>query len=432
MENKKKIAIIGAGYVGLTVSICLAKMGYNVICLDKNKNKIQKLKQGKVPIFEPGLDKLLIKNKRKIKFTTDLKRAVEQSKIIFICVDTPPKKDGGVNLSNFKKVVKKIAKLLNGYKVIVIKSTVPVGTSLWTKKEIKKYYQKNFSVVSNPEFLREGSAIQDFLKPDRIVLGVEDERAKKVMLDIYSSIQAPKIITDLKNAEMIKYTANAFLATKISFINEIANLCEKVGADIKQIAQGVGLDKRIGPYFLRAGIGYGGSCFPKDIEGLKSIGDRHRYKLKLLNAVIEVNNNQQKIFIKKIRETLKKIRGKTIGIWGLAFKPLTDDIRKSPAIAIVKRLLKMGYKIQVYDPKAMENAKRELSQKNIRFCRSPLEAAKNADVLALLTDWPEFSKIDLRKIKSIMRYPYFLDGRNQFEPEKIKKIGFYYEGIGRK
>jgi len=429
---QRKIAIIGAGCVGLTTGLGFVYLGHKVVCIDKDKNKIQKLKEGIIPIFEQGLDKILKKYKRNIEFTTNLKDAVKKNEIIFICVGTPSKKDGSIELTQFKEAVRDIAAALNGYKVIVNKSTVPIGTGDWTKKEIKKYYSGEFSVVSNPEFLREGSALKDFLEPDRIVIGVEDKKAEEIMLDIYSSINAPKLVVDIKSAELIKYAANAFLATKISFINEIANICEKVGGDVKKIAVGIGLDRRIGPKFLNAGIGYGGSCFPKDIDGLIKIADHKKYNFRLLKAVSIVNKNQQKNFVRKIKKILKKVKGKTVGIWGLAFKPNTDDIRKSPAIEIIKKLQKAGYKIQVYDPVAMKNAQKELSKKNIKFCKTPFEAVTNSDVLALATEWPEFSEIDMKKIKKLMRHPNIIDGRNIFESEELKKLGFYYEGMGRK
>jgi UDPglucose 6-dehydrogenase len=429
---KIKIAIIGTGYVGLTTGACFAYLGHKVICVDKDKKKIVKLRKGKVPIYEPGLNEILKKHKKNIEFSVNIGNAVKKSDVIFICVGTPPEKDGSINLDQFKESVRDVAQSLDCYKVIVNKSTVPVGTGAWTKKEIIKYYSGKFSIVSNPEFLRESSAVKDFLEPDRIVIGLEEERSKEIMLDIYSSINAPKIITDIKSAELIKYTANAFLATKISFINEIANICEKVGGDVKKVAEGVGLDKRIGPKFLNAGIGYGGSCFPKDIDGLIKMADRKKYSFKLLKAVSAVNIIQQRNFLKKIKNILKKIDGNTVCVWGLAFKPNTDDIRKSSAVEITKQLQKLNFKIQAYDPVAMENAKKELLKKNIRFCKNPYEAARNADVLALLTDWPEFSEINMKKIIEIMHYPYFLDGRNQFDPSELKSIGFYYEGIGRK
>ena len=429
---QRKIGIIGTGYVGLTSGTCFAYFGHRVICVDRDKNKIQKLKKGIISIYEPGLNEILKKHQKNIKFTTNLKEAIEKNEAIFICVGTPSKKDGSIDLTQFKDALRNIAKYLDNYKIIVNKSTVPIGTGDWAKREIKKYYKGNFSIVSNPEFLREGSALKDFLEPDRIVIGIEDNKAKKIMLDIYSSIKAPKIITDIRSAELIKYAANAFLATKISFINEIANICERVKGDVKKVAEGIGLDKRIGPEFLNAGIGYGGSCFPKDIDALAKMADHKRYNFKLLKAVTKVNKNQQKNFVRKIKKILKKIKGNTICIWGLAFKPNTDDIKKSPAIEIIKQLQRAGYNIQAYDPVATENAKKELPKKNIEFCKNPFETAKNADVLALVTEWPEFSEINMKKVKNLMRHPYFLDGRNQFEPEEMKNIGFYYEGIGRK
>jgi len=429
---QKKIAVIGTGYVGLTIGVCLAYLGHKVVCLDKNKSKIQKLKRGVVPIFEPGLDEILKKHQKNIKFTTNFKNAVYKSEVIFICVGTPSKKDGSIELAQFKEAVRNIAKHLDSYKVIVNKSTVPVGAGDWTEKEIKKYWKGDFSVVSNPEFLREGSALKDFLEPDRIVIGARDNKAKEIILDIYSSIKAPKIITDIKSAELIKYAANAFLATKISFINEIANICEKIGGDIKKVAEGVGSDKRIGSKFLRAGIGYGGDCFPKDIDGLIKMADHKKYNFRLLKAVTEVNKNQQRYFVRRIKKILKKVNGKIVCIWGLAFKPNTDDIRKSPAIEIIQKLQKEDYKIQAYDPVATKNAQKELLKKNIKFCKSAVEAAKNADILALVTEWPEFSEIDMKKVKNLMHHPYFLDGRNQFEPGELKRLGFYYEGVGRK
>jgi len=433
-----KIGIIGTGYVGLTTGVALASLGHKVICVDKDKEKMNNLNRGIIPIYEPGLEDLLNTYKANIEFTSDFSRIIQKSEIIFICVGTPSKEDGSIDMSYFREAVTEIAKLLNDYKIIVNKSTVPVGTGDWVKKEIGKYYKGGFSVVSNPEFLREGSALKDFLEPDRVVIGVEDERSKEIMLEIYSKIDAPKLITDIRSAEMIKYAANAFLAMKISFINEIANICEKVGADVKKVAEGIGLDKRIGPYFLNAGIGYGGSCFPKDIDGLLMIANNHNYDFKLLKAVAEVNEYQQEKFVKKIIDILIKEKGDTVAICGLAFKPNTDDVRKSPALKIIRRLVEEGYKVKAYDPKAIENAEEELqilSKKyleNISFCNDPYGAAKKADVLALVTEWSEFYNLDMNKIKSLMRKPYFLDGRNQFDPKEMRKLGFYYEGIGRK
>jgi UDPglucose 6-dehydrogenase len=433
-----KISIIGTGYVGLTTGVAFAFLGYEVICMDKDEEKINNLNKGIVPIYEPGLEEMLNKVKNNIIFTTDIEYAIKKSDVIFICVGTPSREDGSIDMSYFKEAISEIAKVINGYKVIVNKSTVPVGTADWVKEEIKKCFKGEFSVVSNPEFLREGSALKDFLEPDRIVIGIEDEKAKEIMTEIYSKINSPKVITDIRSAEMIKYTANAFLAMKISFINEIANICEKVGADVKEVAKGIGLDKRIGPYFLNAGIGYGGSCFPKDIDGLLTIANTHNYDFKLLKAVTEVNEYQQERFVKKIINILERENGDTVAIWGLAFKPNTDDVRKSPALKIIKSLIEKGYKINAYDPKAIENAKKELQLlgdryiQNIHFIADPYEVVKDADVLALVTEWSEFLNIDMRKVKDLIRKPYFFDGRNLFDPKEMKKIGFNYEGIGRK
>jgi len=429
---QRKIAVIGTGYVGLTSGVCLAYLGHHVICIDKEKAKIERLEKGSIPIFEPGLDDILKKNRAKIEFTTNLKEAIEKSEVIFICVGTPSRSNGNIDLTQFKKAVRSIAKVLGGYKVIVDKSTVPVGTGDWTKKEIAKYYKGDFAVVSNPEFLREGTAIKDFLEPDRIIIGSEDEQAKEIMLDIYSSINAPKIITDIRSAELIKYAANAFLATKISFINEIASVCERTGGDVKRVAEGIGLDKRIGKSFLNAGIGFGGSCFPKDVDGLMEVAKKKKYNFHLLKAVAVVNKNQQQKFLRKIKATLVKTKGKTVAIWGLAFKPNTDDIRKSPALEIIRQLLKSGYQVRAYDPVAMANAKKEVGTVKVRFCKNALEAARNADLLALVTEWPEFSEMEMVRVKKIMRQPHLLDGRNLFEPQEMKKIGFSYEGIGRR
>jgi len=432
MKRKIAITIVGTGYVGLTVGICLSSLGYKVICVDQDEDKIKKLKKGKIPFYEPGLNKVLKRCQKNIEFTINLKESIKKGEVIFICVGTPSKKDGQIDMSCFKGVIKKVAQLLEGYKVIVHKSTVPVGTGDWAKREIKKYYKGEFSIVSNPEFLSEGSAVKNFLNPNRIILGVEDEKSKKIMLSVYRLIKAPKIITDIKTAELIKYTANAFLSTRISFINEIANICEKVGGDVKKVIEGVGYDERIGHSFLNPGIGYGGSCFPKDIDGFIDHSKRKGYDFKLLKAVSIVNKNQQRKFARKIINLLKNIKGRTVCVWGLSFKPNTGDIRKSPAIEIIKILQKKRIKIQAYDPVAMSDAKKEILSKNIKFCKTPLLSACNADVLVLTTEWSEFSKINMKKIKKLMRQPYILDGRNQFDPQKIKRLGFYYEGVGRK
>ena len=429
---KRKIAIIGTGYVGLTAGACLAYLGHRVMCVDKDVEKISKLEKGKIPIYEPGIEEILKKYKKSLDYTSDIKKAIKESEILFIAVGTPSTEDGRIDMQYFRNAVREIAENMDGYRIIVDKSTVPVGTGDWVKEEIKKYYKGNFSVVSNPEFLSEGSALKDFLEPDRIVIGVEDKKAKEIVLDIYSSIQAPKLITDIKSAELIKYAANTFLATKISFINEISNLCEKVGGDITKVAQGIGMDKRIGPKFLRAGIGYGGDCFPKDVDGLLSISNSCQHNFNLLRTVAEVNKRQQEKFVEKIKSALLRIKGDTVCAWGLSFKPNTDDVRKSPAVFIINMLCKEGIKIRAYDPIAMENAKKEFSFQGIQFCKSALEATEGADVLALLTEWPEFSEIDFKEVKQRMRNHYILDGRNHLEAEKIKALGFYYQGVGKK
>jgi len=429
---RRKITIIGTGYVGLTVGVCLAYLGHKIICVDKNKKKVARLIKGESLIFEPGIRDIVSEYKENIEYTTDIKRAIEQSEIIFIAVGTPSKEDGSINMNYFKRAVEKIAENMSGYCIIVNKSTVPVGTGEWVKKKIREHYKGEFSVVSNPEFLSEGSAVKDFLEPDRLVIGTEDDKSKDIMLDIYSSINAPKLVVDIRSAEIIKYAANAFLATKISFINEIANICEKTGGDIINVSQGIGLDKRIGPKFLRAGIGYGGSCFPKDISGLISISDSFKHDFEILKAVARVNKKQQKKFVKKIKDLLLKTKGEKVCVWGLSFKPNTDDVRKSPAVAIVSALCRDNIKVRAYDPVASENAKKELRFDNICFCKSAIEAAKGSDILTLLTDWPEFREVNLREVKKKMNNYYILDGRNCLEKKKVKDLGFYYEGIGRK
>ena len=433
-QNKNKIAVIGTGYVGLVTGACFTNLGYRVICIDKNKEKIEKLKKGIIPIYESGLEEMVKRNVKqgRLFFSADLGRSIQNAAIIFICVGTPSAKNGKPDLSYIKAVVQEIGRNIREPKIIVTKSTVSIGTGKnLVAKIISKYWKGNFEVVSNPEFLREGTAISDFLNPDRIVIGVNSPKAGKAMLELYKKIDCPKIVTTLESAEMIKYASNTFLANKISFINEIANICEKSGADVEEVARGMGLDKRIGPKFLNAGIGYGGSCFPKDVRGLNSIARKYKYNFKILKAVTSVNENQQKNFAAKIKNILKETKGNTVGVWGLSFKPNTDDVRKSPALEIIKILQKSKYKIQTYDPVAVKNAKKELSSKNIKFCKTALDAIKNVDVLALVTDWPEFSDIDMSKVKKLMRHYYILDGRNLLDPTKMKKLGFRYIGVGR-
>jgi len=426
---KREITIIGTGYVGLTTGVCLASLGHSVICLDNNQEKIQKLQRGEVPIYEPGLAELLQGHRANIVFTADLPTAVRQGGVIFIAVGTPQLNDGNIDLSFFQKAVLEVAKAMNGYKVIVGKSTVPVGTADWVKNEIKKHFKGDFSVVSNPEFLKEGTAVEDFLRPDRIIIGADDKKASEIMLDIYSDIDAPKILTDTRSAELIKYVSNAFLATKISFINEMANICEKTGGDILEVAKGIGLDSRIGPKFLKAGLGFGGSCLPKDTAGLIYCALTNNYQPKILEAVVAMNKQQQQIFTEKIKEILTAACGDTVGVWGLAFKPNTDDVRCSPAIVVIKKLKEQGYKIRTYDPVAQENAATELGE-GIIFCDSALEAARGADVLALATEWPEFLQVEWAELRNAMRHPNIVDGRNFLPIADLRAMGFDYRGVG--
>lgn len=428
------ITIVGSGYVGLTTGACLSELGNNVICVDIDETKIRKLNEGIIPIYEPGLEELVKKNRKesRLTFTTDLKDSIKKSEIIFICVGTPPKESGEADLSYVENVARIIADVIDSYKLIVEKSTVPVQTGEKVAKTIKAYnsHKVDFDVVSNPEFLREGSAVTDFMHPDRIVVGCESERAKKIMKDLYKPLNAPIIFTDIKSAEIIKHASNSFLATKISFINAIANICELAGADVEKVAEGMGYDKRIGRQFLNAGIGYGGSCFPKDVDAFVKIAGKLGYDFKMLKVTQEVNEEQKKHFVRKIEKFLWIVKGKTIGILGLAFKPNTDDMRSAPSIEIIKELQREGAKIKAYDPEATEKAKHILN--GISYCNDPYEAAKDADALVIITEWNEFKKLDFKKIRSIMKHPLIIDGRNIYNLEDVKKEGFAYISIGRK
>ena len=429
---KKNIAIIGTGYVGLVTGACLAELGNRVVCIDIDEEKVKKLKKGVIPFYEPGLEKLVTKNikAKRLFFETNLAQTIQQSEIFFIAVGTPPTENGGADLSYVEKAVEDIGKNLKKYAVVVIKSTVPPGTCKRIKELVKKHCASPFDIVSNPEFLREGSAVADFMKPDRIVIGVESKKAEKIMKELYQPLESPIIATRLESSEMIKYASNAFLATKISFINEIANVCELVGADVKEIAKGMGLDPRIGNKFLEAGLGYGGSCFPKDVQALHQSAGINGYNFCLLKAVIEVNNNQRKLAVKKAEKILGGLRNKIISVWGLAFKANTDDIRESAAVEIIELFLGKGVRIKAYDPIASENAKKVLS-KEIIFCEDPYEAVQESDALFIATDWDEFKKADLAKIKDSLREPIIIDGKNIYDPEEMKKIGFTYISIGR-
>lgn len=435
-----KITIVGTGYVGLVTGTCLAEIGHQVICCDISKEKIDLLKLGKIPIYEMGLKELVEKNviENRLSFTTEINLAILESDVIFSAVGTPPDENHKADLRYVKEVAKVFAQNLNKYKIFVNKSTVPVGTG----NEVKKIIEENkinpeieFEIVSNPEFLREGAAIKDFLNPDRIVIGCENDKAKEIMEKVYKPlerIKSPIIFTDVKSAELIKYAANSMLATRISFINEIANFCDLVGADIKQVAKGIGLDTRIGSKFLQAGIGYGGSCFPKDVSALINSGLENNFEFSILKAVENVNQKQKTIIIEKLEKELGSINGKTISIWGLAFKPRTDDIREAPSIYIIKELLKKGVKIKVFDNIAEKNFKTQHPNLEIMYCKDKYEAIENTNCLLLLTEWDEFRTLDFEKMKEIMKGNLIVDGRNIYDPLEIRKNGFNYIGIGRK
>ena len=428
-----KLAVIGTGYVGLTTGVCLAEIGHSVVCVDNDKNKITLLKNGKIPIYEPGLEDILKKNVRKkhLSFSTNIKEAVAKSDVIFICVGTPPRDDGSADLSYIENVASEIAKNMNAYKLIVDKSTVPVETGEKVEMTIKRNLKKNisFDVASNPEFLREGSAVHDTFNPDRVVIGVSSKKAEKILREIYKPLNTKILVTDIKSAEIIKHAANSFLATKISFINAVSNICERCGADVEKVAEGMGLDKRIGSAFLNAGIGFGGFCFPKDLEAFLWISEKLGYQFDLLRNVREINEYQKKVFIKKIEDALWIVKGKTIGILGLAFKPNTDDMRFAPSIDIIKVLQNEGAIIKAYDPKAAEKAREVL--KDVTYCKNLYEVADGSDCLAILTEWDEVRNIDLKKIKKLLKHPIIIDGRNVFEPQSMKKLGFIYKSIGR-
>lgn len=431
-----KITVIGTGYVGLVVGTCLADLGNNVICVDNNEEKIQNLQKGIIPIFEPGLEELIKYNttEGRLIFSTDLDYAVKQSEVCFIAVGTPQDKDGSADLKYVLEVATSIAKSMNGYKVIVNKSTVPVGTAEKVSAIIKKNTRYKFDVVSNPEFLKQGKAVEDFLYPDRVVIGSNSARASKIMQDIYSPFlrTANRIIMmDVKSAEMTKYAANSFLATKISFINEIANLCEKVGADAEMVRIGIAADSRIGNKFLFPGLGYGGSCFPKDVKALIKTGQEYNCEMNILESADNTNQHQRELFIEKIiKKYGQNLSGKTFAIWGLSFKPKTDDMREAPSITIINALLEKGAKINAYDPKAKNTAKKIFKNK-IHYAKNSYDAIKDADTLLVLTEWNEFRRPDFEKIKSLIKTPVIFDGRNIYNPEKLKSFGIEYFCIGK-
>ncbi|RMD94716.1 MAG: UDP-glucose/GDP-mannose dehydrogenase family protein [Calditrichaeota bacterium] len=430
------ISVVGTGYVGLVTGICFAEFGNDVICVDVDKEKINLLKKGKLPIYEPGLDDLLEKNLKegRLIFTTDMKIAVENSLVIFITVGTPPKDDGSADMKYVEAVAKDIAKYMNGYKVIVNKSTVPVGSGQWIKQIIKENLKEDcaFSVVSNPEFLREGSAIEDFMRPNRVVIGAESSEAIAIMKELYSPlylIETPFVITNLETAELIKYASNAFLATKISFINEIANFCDLIGADVHHVALGMGLDNRIGKKFLHPGPGFGGSCFPKDTRALIQLGQKFDFDFQIINAVVRVNEQQRHIMFNKIKNTVGELKDKTIGVLGLSFKPNTNDMREAPSVTIIDSLQKDGAIVKAFDPAAMEEARKILPA--VIYCHDTYEVAKDSDALIFLTEWNQFRSLDLDKIKNLMKTPVIIDLRNIYDPKKMREKGFKYTCVGR-
>ncbi|OGP92360.1 MAG: UDP-glucose 6-dehydrogenase [Deltaproteobacteria bacterium RBG_16_48_10] len=430
------ICIVGTGYVGLVTGACLAEYGMTLVCVDNDLQKITLLQEGEISIYEPGLDDLVKKNMKegRLRFSSNLQEGVTSSPVIFIAVGTPPREDGSADLSAVELVAKEIAQRMDDYKVVVVKSTVPVGTSRRLKHLIQTHQSRPipFDMVSNPEFLREGSAVQDFMRPDRVAVGAESEQAVGILKDIYSAlylIETPFVITSLETAEMIKYATNAFLATKVTFINEIANLCERVGADVHHVARAMGLDGRIGRKFLHPGPGYGGSCFPKDTRALSRLAHEKGYAFKTLNTVIEVNEEQKQRMVDKIEERVGGLRGKTIGILGLSFKPNTSDIRESSAITIIQALLRKGAQVKAYDPAAMERARAILPE--IEFGKDAYDVAQGCDALVLATEWNQFRRLDLQQIKSLLKFPTFIDLRNVYDPDQMKRLGFNYCGVGR-
>ncbi|MCP4481791.1 MAG: UDP-glucose/GDP-mannose dehydrogenase family protein [bacterium] len=426
-----KITVIGVGYVGLTTGVCLAEIGNDVLCVDKDKIKIVDLKQGKIPIYEPGLADKTLKNyqNKKLNFSTSIKEGIDFADVIFIAVGTPAKYTGEADLTSVETVVVDIAKKMTTYKIIVSKSTVPVETGKKIQETIRLYNRTtDFDIVSNPEFLREGSAVSDFLNPYRIVLGVNSQKAKDAMLEVYQNIDAPKIITDIESAELIKHASNSFLALKISYANALSRICEKVGADIEFVTQGMGYDSRIGKDFLNAGVGFGGSCFPKDLAAFIDISNNCGYNFQLLKEVQKINDDQKQSFIDKIKEIVWNLKGKKFAVLGLSFKPNTDDMREAPSLDIIDSLLKEGAIVTAFDPVATKNAKAILGDA-ITYAETIVDATKGADAVIILTEWADFKNIDVANLK--LKTPIIIDGRNIFDPLEMKKKGYIYKGIGR-
>ena len=431
-----KIAVVGTGYVGLVTGTCFAETGNKVVCVDIDQSKVDKLSSGQITIYEPGLEKLFLRNikEERLRFTTSLASVVEEVDVIFLALPTPPGADGAADLKYVLGVSEELGKLINEYKVIINKSTVPVGTADKVRAAIAKKYSGEFDVVSNPEFLREGVAVEDFMKPDRVVIGTNSERAKKLMSELYSPYVRqgnPIIFMDERSSELTKYAANSFLAMKISFMNEIAQLCEKMGADVDMVRRGIGSDDRIGKRFLFSGIGYGGSCFPKDVQALIKSADEYAYDFKILKAVEKVNAKQKVHLVEKIKSFYQgKLKGKHFALWGLSFKPCTDDIREAPALSMIKAILQEGATITAYDPEAMSNVKQELGNK-INYAQSQYQALEGADALLIATEWSEFRTPDFERISQLLSSKVIFDGRNLFEVAKLQSMGYQYISIGR-
>ncbi len=435
-----KVAVVGTGYVGLVAGTCFADTGNEVICVDVNEKKIDMLNRGEIPIYEPGLEEMIKRNVReeRLKFVTDIKSAVQESKIIFIAVGTPPDEDGSADLKYVLAVASDIGKYMNGYKVVVDKSTVPVGTAEKVRAEIKKHSDHEFAVVSNPEFLKEGAAINDFMQPDRVIVGTSDTEAQEIMKNLYAPFVRtgkPIIIMDEKSAELTKYAANSLLATKISFMNEMANLCDLMDANIEMVRKGIGSDRRIGPYFIFPGTGYGGSCFPKDVKAIIKTAQEYGTKLDVLQAVEDVNDRQKTVLLNKIKTYFDgDLKGKTFAIWGLAFKPKTDDMREAPAISMIDAFIAEGAKIHAHDPEALKEARRIFTDrvgKDITLFDKRYDALEGADALVIMTEWNEFREPDFFLIKDLLNNPAIFDGRNLYNPERMKNFGIDYYSIGR-
>jgi UDPglucose 6-dehydrogenase len=427
---------MGTGYVGLVVGVCLAENGNTVICADTDASKIDTLRRGHVPIYEPGLEELLARNmaEERLTFTTDVPAVVRRSDILFIAVGTPQDEDGSADLTHVVEVAEAIGRAMDGPKIVVNKSTVPVGTAARVREVIARHTHHSFSVVSNPEFLKEGAAVGDFLKPDRVIVGTDDPKVEATMRELYEPFVRtgnPILVMDPVSAELTKYAANAMLATRISFMNEVANFCDKVGADVRQVRMGMGTDSRIGPSFLFPGLGYGGSCFPKDVKALLRMGEASDSPFRVVAAVDDANDAQKAVLVPRIARHLGGLEQKVVAVWGLAFKPRTDDMRESPAVAVIEALLAAGAQVKTYDPKAMEAARRVLGDR-VTYCKKSYEAVEGADALVLATEWAEFREPDFARIKGLMRRPSLFDGRNIWNPGPLRALGFHYEGIGRR